>query len=91
MSNWKAPGPDMVRGFWFKKFDSLHAVLTSALKECVEQGWVPEWMVKGRTVLFQKDPAKGTCSELSSNSLFTLDVETSHRDFCRQDLRPFAG
>ena len=59
MSNWKAPGPDMVRGFWFKKLTSLHLVLTSALKECVEQGDVPEWMVKGRTVLFQKDPAKG--------------------------------
>ena len=60
MSNWKAPGPDMVRGFWFKKFDSLHGALTNALKACVEQGEVPEWMVKGRTVLFQKDPEKGT-------------------------------
>ena len=59
MSNWKAPGPDMVRGFWFKKLTSLHLVLTSALKECVEQGDVPEWLVKGRTVLFQKDPEKG--------------------------------
>ena len=60
MSNWKAPGPDMVRGFWFKKLMSLHSVLTEALKECVERGVVPEWMVKGRTVLLQKDPAKGT-------------------------------
>ena len=34
--------------------------MTSALKDCVEHGGVPEWMVKGRTVLFQKDPAKGT-------------------------------
>ena len=31
MSNWKALGPDMVRGF-----NSLHALLTTALKECVE-------------------------------------------------------
>ena len=60
MSNWKAPGPDMVRGFWFKKLTSLHLVLTNALKKCVELGEVPEWMVKGRTVLFQKDPEKGT-------------------------------
>ena len=59
MTNWKAPGPDQVRGFWFKKLTSLHAVLTDALKECVEQGEVPGWMVKGRTVLLQKDPAKG--------------------------------
>ena len=59
MSNWKAPGPDQVRGFWFKKFSSLHLVLTDALKECVLSGEVPGWMVKGRTVLIQKDPAKG--------------------------------
>lgn len=59
MSNWKAPGPDMVRGFWFKKLTSLHLVLTDALKECVQRGEVPEWMVKGRTVLIQKDPTQG--------------------------------
>ena len=57
MSNWKAPGPDMVRGFWFKKLTSLHLVLTNALKKCVELGEVPEWMVKGS--LIQKDPTKG--------------------------------
>ena len=59
MSNWKAPGPDMVRGFWFKKLTSLHLVLTDALKECVQRGEVPGWMVKGRTVLIQKDPTQG--------------------------------
>ena len=59
MSNWKAPGPDMVRGFWFKKLTSLHSVLTDALKECVQRGEVPGWMVKGRTVLIQKDPTQG--------------------------------
>ena len=36
MANWKAPGPDMVRGFWFKKLTSLPLVLTDVLKECVE-------------------------------------------------------
>ena len=59
MNNGRAPGPEMVRGFWFKKLTSLHVVLTNALKECVERGEVPEWMVKGRTVLLQKDPVKG--------------------------------
>ena len=38
MTNWKAPGPDQVRGFWFKKLTSLHGILTDALKECVRQG-----------------------------------------------------
>ena len=59
MTNWRASGPEQVKGFWFKKLTSLHLVLTDALKECVEQGEVPGWMVKGRTVLIQKDRAKG--------------------------------
>ena len=37
MSNWKASGPDGVRGFWFKKLTSLHPI-TEALKECVARG-----------------------------------------------------
>ena len=60
MANWKAPGPDGVRGFWFKKFGSLHKAITSSLQACLEGGVVPEWMVKGRTVLIQKDAKKGT-------------------------------
>ena len=60
MSNWKAPGPDGVRGFWFKKFDNLHGILRDVLQKCLDEGVVPEWMVKGRTVLIQKDPSKGT-------------------------------
>ena len=35
LSNWKAPGRDQVRGYWFKKLTSLHVALTVALKECV--------------------------------------------------------
>ena len=60
MANWKAPGPDGVRGFWFKKFQSLHSPMTGALQSLIRLGEVPEWLVKGRTVLIQKDPAKGT-------------------------------
>ena len=59
MSNWKAPGPDGVRGFWFKKFSSLHPFLSKSLQQCLSEGDVPGWMTKGRTVLIQKDPAKG--------------------------------
>ena len=61
-ANWKAAGPDGVRGYWFKYFSSLHSSLASALQKCLDQGNVPEWMVKGRTVLIQKDPAKGTAA-----------------------------
>ena len=24
MPNWKSPGPDLVQGFWFRNFSSLH-------------------------------------------------------------------
>ena len=58
MTNRKAPGPDRVRGFWFKKLP-LHSALTGALQDRVGREEVPAWMVKGRTVLIQKDFAKG--------------------------------
>jgi len=60
LSNWKAPGPDGVVGFWFKKLTSLHPVMAGKLQLCLQNGKVPLWMVKGRTVLIQKDPSKGT-------------------------------
>ena len=60
LSNWKAPGPDGVTGFWFKKITALHPVIAIGLDDCLQSGNVPDWMVKGRTVLIQKDSAKGT-------------------------------
>ena len=60
---WKAPGPDGVQGFWFKKFTSVHQRIVEALSQCLNEGCVPDWMVKGRTVLIQKNPDKGTSAE----------------------------
>ena len=60
LSNWKAPGPDGVMGFWFKKLTALHQAIVGGLQTCLLNGKVPDWMVKGRTVLIQKDSAKGT-------------------------------
>ena len=57
--NWKAPGTDMVQGFWLKNFTSLHQSIANHLQSCLECGSVPEWMTKGRTVLIMKDPEKG--------------------------------
>ena len=59
LPNWKAPGPDMVQGYWFKYFTSMHKSLKDNLADCLKAGKVPEWMTKGKTVLIQKDPAKG--------------------------------
>ena len=59
MANWKASGPVLVQGFWFKKLTGLHSRLQECLQHCICQGNVPEWVVRGRTVLIQKDTAKG--------------------------------
>ena len=50
-SSWKAAGQDGVRTFWFKTFTSLLSVLATALQEHLNEGDVPEWMVKGTVKL----------------------------------------
>ena len=59
VSNWKAPGPDLVQGYWLKNFKSLHKRLAENLKDVLANGNVPEWMTKGRTVHIQKDMDSG--------------------------------
>ena len=55
LANWKAPGPDGVHGFWYKRCLSLHAQLAIKLNECLVAGEVPDWMTKVRTFLIKKD------------------------------------
>ena len=63
MTNWKAPGPDGVQGFWFKKFTNVHGAIADGLRDCLARGEVPEWMTEGRTSLFMKDLAKGPVAD----------------------------
>ena len=49
-----------VKGYCFEAFDWLHKPIVNALQRCIEEWNVLVWMVSGRTVLIQKDPAKGT-------------------------------
>ena len=58
MPNWKSPGPDLVQGFWLKNFSSLHERVRLELKECLDSGFVPSWLTRGRTSLLQKDKSK---------------------------------
>ena len=58
MPNWKSPGPDLVQGFWLKSFSSLHQRARLQLKECLDSGFVPSWLTRGRTSLLQKDKRK---------------------------------
>ena len=55
MPNWKAPSPDCVQGFWLKNVKSIQEGLRRNLQKCLENGNVPMWMIKGRTILMQKD------------------------------------
>ena len=59
MPNWKSPGPDLVLGSWLKNFGSLHERVRLQLKECLDSGFVPSWLTRGRTSLLQKDKSKG--------------------------------
>lgn len=58
MPNWKAPGLDGIQAFWVKRFTSKLHRLTEELNENIKSLLVPSWLLKGRTVLVQKDPAE---------------------------------
>ena len=60
MPKWNSSGPDLVQGFWFKKLTGLHTRLKSQVQDCLNQGNVAEWVVRGRTVLVMEDPQKET-------------------------------
>ena len=62
MPNWKSPSPDLVQEFWLKNSKSLHGRVRSQLKECLNSGFVPSWLTRGRSALLQKDKNKGNIS-----------------------------
>ena len=74
MANWNTPGLDSVRGFWFERFKPLFGLISVGLQHCLDNGEVPEWMVKGRLVLIEKDDAKGTVASYY-RLITTIDVE----------------
>ena len=49
MPNWTSPGPDLLQGFCLKNFSSLHERVRLHLKECLDSGFVPSWLTRGRT------------------------------------------
>ena len=57
--NWTSRGPDLVLRFWLRNFSSFHGRVRSQLKECLDSGFMPSWLTKGRTALLQKDKSKG--------------------------------
>ena len=59
MANCKAAGAGLVQDCLFKKLTPTHIRWQEYQQDCVCQGNIPEWIVTGRTVLIQNDPAKG--------------------------------
>ena len=57
--NWKSRGPDLVQRFWLNNLSSLHERVRLQLKECLDSGFVPSWLTRGRTSFLQKDKSKG--------------------------------
>ena len=51
-------GADLVQGFWLKTFSTFHERVRLQLKECLDSGFVPSWLTRGRTSLLQKDKSK---------------------------------
>ena len=54
----KTPDHDGIPGFWFKKFTSIHDRLALQMNKYLQRAHVPEWLIKGRNTLIQKDPSK---------------------------------
>ena len=58
MPSRKVPYPDFVQGFLQKNFKSIQQGLNKNLQKYLENGNMPTWMTKGRTILMQKDKEK---------------------------------
>ena len=57
VSNWKAPGKDVVQGYLIKNLSNLHErIAVQTNKIFMGDDSLPAWMAHGRTVICQKDP-----------------------------------
>ena len=97
MPNWKSPGPDFVQGFWLKNFSSSHWRARSQLNKCLDDGFAPSWLTKGRTALRQEDKSKGniacnykliTCLPLMWKRLAGVIADQIYEHLDEQKLLP---
>ena len=97
MPNWKSPGPDFVQEFRMNNFISFHGRVRPQIKECLESGFRPKWLAKGRPALLQKDKSEGniasnyrpiTCSPLMWKLLSGVIADLIHGHINQQKLLP---
>ena len=84
------------QGFWLKNF-SLHERVRLQLKECLDSGFVPSWLTRGRTSLLQKGKSKGnvasnyrpiTCLALMWKLLTGVTADQMYAHFDHEKLLP---
>ena len=97
MPNWKSPGPDLNRGFWLKNFTGLHERVKLQLKQCLDSGFVPSWLTRGRASLLQKDKSRGnvasnyrpiTCLPLIRKLLTSVIADQQYAHVDQEKLLP---
>ena len=83
IENWKVLGHDGIHGFWFKWFMPIHEKLMQQQHKCLKEANIPEWMMKGKTTLIQKDKKRkrkrkhSKCLQIDNVSI--NDVENPHK------------
>ena len=55
LANWKAPGPDKIQSFWYKKMHPIHKYLTTEYIKLLGGEEFPPWLAKGCTYLIPKN------------------------------------
>ena len=55
LSNWKAPGPDKIHNFWWKKFFNVHSILHKLINNAIKNNEnISEFLAEGITYLKPK-------------------------------------
>ena len=64
MPGWKAPGPDKIHGWWHRAFPKMNSLLRDKMWEVMdERVSMPDWMVRGKTVLIPKEGCTGKADQ----------------------------
>ena len=98
MPNWKAPDKNGVQGYWLKNLTSLHPRIPVQLNQIFDgERPLPDWMTFGKTVLYEKDPAKGSavdnyrpisCLPLMWKLMAGMLAEKMYSDLERESVLP---
>ena len=64
MPGWKAPGPDKIHGWWHRAFPRMNSLLRDKMWDVMDGlEPMPEWMVRGKTVLIPKEGCSGKADQ----------------------------